>query len=81
VGDEEKPDHLDFPDPAGHRWRVEFDDSEPPVPLRIYCVRCEGSPRDYWTGAPAEYRPCPAQPPGEIGLRYEVLDEGETPRA
>jgi hypothetical protein len=76
VGDREKPNYLDFPDPAGHRWRLEFDDTEPPELLRMYCLRCEGSPRDYSTGAPGEYRPCPAQPPRDVGLRYEVRDEG-----
>jgi hypothetical protein len=51
VSDEYQP-HLDFADVSGHRWRVQFDDSEPRQLERIYCVNCEGTPEDYSTGAP-----------------------------
>ena len=43
----------------GHQWRVQFDDADPPRVLWTKCLKCGGTPDQYATGAPGEYRPCP----------------------
>jgi hypothetical protein len=56
VNEQAERDRLVFRDDSGHLWAVEFEDQKP---LGVHCLKCEGTPEEYGTGAPGYYRECP----------------------